>query len=373
MIGYQDCLAMVLPILRTTEPIDAIDSILRVPEQPIPTASGAPDGRRKVGSRSKARPWSSYEDQRLLAGIHRFGLDDWQRLAIFVGNGRTKFQCCQRWTRGLDPKLSKDEWTPDLDDKLLQLIAIHGEKSWTRLAVDFGNRCDVQCRYRYKQLLKEERFAERMAAARAKVTADPSEALRDSRTKTQPPPPPAAAAQWPPLFPFGQMAPSLYPPGYTPMYLMPPGQQVFSGMYGMPQAPQPPGQLINLMQQGPAGPPQFVIPPSQQAAAPGRFVIPASQPATAQAPFLIPASQQTAQLVMQAPQPMEVGAAQGQVAAAAEGQENADIPKQPSVQFSFEEQLSAQPSVVDWQSLRLSPSPSNFFGISPMPSLGFGS
>jgi hypothetical protein len=49
------------------------------------------------------------------------------------------------------------------------------------------------------------------------------------------------------------------------------------------------------------------------------------------------------------------------------------IPQQPSIPFSLTEQISGQPSIVDWQTIKLSPSPSNFFGISPMPSLGFGS
>jgi hypothetical protein len=58
------------------------------------------------------------------------------------------------------------------------------------------------------------------------------------------------------------------------------------------------------------------------------------------------------------------GAAGGEPAAAVSGQN--------SVQFQFEEQLSGQASMYDWQSLRVSPSGGSFFGISPMPSLGFG-
>ena len=73
-------------------------------------------------------------------------------MAQFVGNSRTKAQCCQRWSRGLDPKISKIQWTREEDQKLLDLVAQYGQKSWTKIAAEFGNRCDVQCRYRYKQL-----------------------------------------------------------------------------------------------------------------------------------------------------------------------------------------------------------------------------
>jgi hypothetical protein len=39
------------------------------------------------------RQWNPYEDNRLFAGIHRFGFDFWQFVTSFVENGRTKAQC----------------------------------------------------------------------------------------------------------------------------------------------------------------------------------------------------------------------------------------------------------------------------------------
>jgi hypothetical protein len=330
-ISYQDCLAMVLPIVRATTPIDTIDTILRVPENPIPVPPSLPEERRKAGSRSKAKSWSTYEDHRLLAGIHRFGTDDWHRLALFVGNGRTKFQCCQRWSRGLDPKISKTEWTPELDQKLLELVAIHGEKNWTRVAFDFGNRCDVQCRYRYKQLQKEEQFQAKMGEARGKAAAGQIELPAKPMPPIAPPLAPWAMPQYSPYPPMPppvyQAMPPVYPLQTAPMYLMPQRPPGFPGLY------QAPGQGQ-----------QEMFPLMLQPMVMAQYQPPASAATTAQAA--------------------------GPVAPA--GPDKPAIPAQASVQFSFDEHLSGQSSAVDWQSLRLSPSASNFFGISPMPSLGFG-
>jgi hypothetical protein len=58
----------------------------------------------------------------------------------------------QRWSRGLNPSISKSPWSAEEDAKLLTLVTKLGTKSWTRIASDLGKRCDVQCRYRFKQL-----------------------------------------------------------------------------------------------------------------------------------------------------------------------------------------------------------------------------
>jgi hypothetical protein len=143
-------------------------------------------------SRARAHLWTSYEDQRLLAGMHRFGMDNWQIIANFVGNGRTKAQCSQRWFRGLDPSISKDHWSVEQDTKLIELVAYYGDKSWRRIASELGDRCDVQCRYRYKQLEKEPEFASRFELGLA-------------RAKSAPPPPPKVIA--PRAKPFGHLIP----------------------------------------------------------------------------------------------------------------------------------------------------------------------
>jgi hypothetical protein len=128
---------------------------------------------RPIEPRRKIREWTQWEDQRLLAGIYRYGLGNWRSIADFVGNDRTRAQCCQRWCRGLDPNIVKGNWTRETDEQLLALVALHGNKCWTQIAAELGNRCDVQCRYRYHQLAKSPNFEERMAFAREKTAGMP--------------------------------------------------------------------------------------------------------------------------------------------------------------------------------------------------------
>jgi hypothetical protein len=176
LISYQDCVSALVPLIGTSKPIDRLEAILCTPQVPLPACPAWSIPPNLQDSRAKTHPWSAYEDQRLLAGLHRFGFDAWAVIAAFVGNGRTKAQCSQRWARGLDPKICKDHWPADQDERLIELVVLYGEKSWTRIASELGNRCDVQCRYRYKQLQKEPGFEQRRAAAveRAqKITAPP--------------------------------------------------------------------------------------------------------------------------------------------------------------------------------------------------------
>jgi hypothetical protein len=72
----------------------------------------------------------------------------------------------------------KATWTAEQDEQLLMLVALYGEKCWTRVAMGIGNRCDVQCRYRYNVLKKSEGFSGRFATASSRVHKCPALAGR---------------------------------------------------------------------------------------------------------------------------------------------------------------------------------------------------
>ena len=109
------------------KPVLRLQQIMSVDECPLPAtgdlffASGS--DLRSLNPRKKARPWTEQEDTRLLAGIFRFGLDSWKAVAEFVGSGRSQAQCSQRWNRGLDPRLSRVQWSTD-EDFWVRRIAI---------------------------------------------------------------------------------------------------------------------------------------------------------------------------------------------------------------------------------------------------------
>ena len=145
-------------LVGTWQPLEHLREIMEIGSEPIPEFKEQANENENETKREKSRPWSNYEDQRLIAGIMRYGLDNWTSISRFVGNSRTRAQCSQRWTRGLDPKISKAQWTQQEENALMQLIQIHGNKAWTIISVHMRNRSDVQCRYKYKQLLKEKRI-----------------------------------------------------------------------------------------------------------------------------------------------------------------------------------------------------------------------
>ncbi|OHT07315.1 Myb-like DNA-binding domain containing protein [Tritrichomonas foetus] len=179
-------------ILGTTKPLDRIATILQTSDVPIPNFQVVPVSGPKMGYsnyggcfengyhqnayrnkscsnfypqhgitigsnsmiRKLTRSWTGYEDQRLLAALHRFGLDNWQLCANYVGNGRTRAQCSQRWVRGLDPSISRTRWSDEEESQLLKLVETYGTKSWTKIAHKIKTRSDVQCRYHYKLIKK---------------------------------------------------------------------------------------------------------------------------------------------------------------------------------------------------------------------------
>ena len=149
----EQCVQQCLAAIGTADPAQKVNAIIETPTEPIASRQ-RPDLVNPKSSRSKARNWTVYEDQRLFAGVRKFGLNNWPLVAQFVGNWRTRSQCSQRWFRGLNPSLCKGPWTEQEETKLLQLVNEFGEKSWKRIASVFGNRSDVQCRYHFQQMQK---------------------------------------------------------------------------------------------------------------------------------------------------------------------------------------------------------------------------
>lgn len=175
-ITYEECHKAINKITQDCKPLEKLKTILDVPPQPLPSDSEVDlnfnfsytdsntQSKHQPASLSvlsttkkKFQNWSTIEDDRLICGIIRFGFDNWTTIANFVGNNRTRSQCNQRWTRGLDPHISRDQWTTEESQKLYSLVQIHGEKSWTHIASVMGNRSDIQCRYHFYQMTKRSR------------------------------------------------------------------------------------------------------------------------------------------------------------------------------------------------------------------------
>jgi len=157
-IGVDECKNLLDPLLKNHHPREWLEMILSTNDIPIPIQGN--DDPKEKGIRKKTRSWTTYEDQRLVAGIHKYGLENWGKISCFVGSGRTRAQCVQRWKRGLNPNISKDHWTPLEEEKLIVLVKERGLNGWTSISHELGSRTDVQCRYHYIQMKKENRVPE---------------------------------------------------------------------------------------------------------------------------------------------------------------------------------------------------------------------
>jgi len=155
-VGFEEAQQVFFSLIGRDEPLQNLRLIVEMPDEPLTfTETEISESEDSQTLRRKTRPWTALEDQRLLAGIYRFGLDNWTTISNFIGNGRTRAQCCQRWARGLNPCISKELWSYEEDLKLIDLVRTYGDKSWTKIASLMGNRSDVQCRYHYYQVQRD--------------------------------------------------------------------------------------------------------------------------------------------------------------------------------------------------------------------------
>jgi hypothetical protein len=103
--------------------VERLQEIFSVPDESLPQPSppGFVFGSRRT--RIQTHNWTTPEDNRLLAGIRKFGVQSaWAAIAKFVGNSRSRSQYSQRWIRVLDPRICKSGWTCDEDKRLLELV-----------------------------------------------------------------------------------------------------------------------------------------------------------------------------------------------------------------------------------------------------------
>jgi hypothetical protein len=106
--------------------------------------------REKLNPERKRTPWTYTEEQQLKALVSELGPGRWSVIAAHLP-GRTAMDCLLRWRRCLDPRISRAPWSPLEDEKLKELVSVHGRR-WSLISQLMGNRSDIQClqRWTYK-------------------------------------------------------------------------------------------------------------------------------------------------------------------------------------------------------------------------------
>ncbi|KAK0156367.1 Myb-related protein B [Merluccius polli] len=71
------------------------------------------------------------------------------RLYSYVPQNHSEQQCQHRWFKVLDPDLVKGPWTKEEDEKVIELVNMHGNKQWALVAKHLKGRLGKQCRERW--------------------------------------------------------------------------------------------------------------------------------------------------------------------------------------------------------------------------------
>jgi hypothetical protein len=100
----------------------------------------------KVRLHSKNK-FSPEEDDRLTRIVEKYGESNWKAIAAELGSRNCR-QCRERWKNYLDPSLTKEPWSSEEDELLLDLYKTHGSQ-WSRIAKSFPSRTDVNCKNRW--------------------------------------------------------------------------------------------------------------------------------------------------------------------------------------------------------------------------------
>jgi hypothetical protein len=107
--------------------------------------------------------WTRQEDEIIITYVRTYGCKSWTKLAKMLP-GRIGKQCRERWMNHLNPDLSRDQWTPEEDELLMELHAEFGN-SWSKIAARMPRRADNMIKNRWYSTLSKKSVQEVAVAA----------------------------------------------------------------------------------------------------------------------------------------------------------------------------------------------------------------
>mmetsp|Transcript_1525 Transcript_1525/g.5226 ORF Transcript_1525/g.5226 Transcript_1525/m.5226 type:complete len:523 (-) Transcript_1525:1300-2868(-) len=100
--------------------------------------------------------WTDEDDKKLKAAVLLHNEKNWKEIAKMMDNRYTETQCLNRYKKVLNPNVVKGPWTEEEDQKLMQLVKLHGAKKWSMIAIKIPGRISKQCRERWVNSLNPE-------------------------------------------------------------------------------------------------------------------------------------------------------------------------------------------------------------------------
>lgn len=79
------------------------------------------------GVKTEKARWTDSEDANLRLAVVQHDFKNWKLIASHLP-GKTEVQCLHRWTKVLNPDLTKGPWTEDEDKLVLSLVTKHGAR-----------------------------------------------------------------------------------------------------------------------------------------------------------------------------------------------------------------------------------------------------
>lgn len=98
------------------------------------------------------RSWTPEEDKRLIELVNQDGGNCWSQIATHL-EGRVGKQCRERWRNHLDPNIRRDSFSPEDDDRILELVLELGTR-WSKIAQRLAGRTENAVKNRYHCFLK---------------------------------------------------------------------------------------------------------------------------------------------------------------------------------------------------------------------------
>ena len=94
------------------------------------------------------RWWTVEEDEKLREVVSLHGPKNWKVIAKYFTD-RSDVQCLHRWQKVLNPELTKGPWSAEEDEVLVKLVKKHGPRNWSMIASNLPGRIGKQCRERW--------------------------------------------------------------------------------------------------------------------------------------------------------------------------------------------------------------------------------
>jgi len=98
-------------------------------------------------------PWTTEEDQKLIAWVKAEGPTKWAQCANFI-KGRSGKQCRERWFNSLNPNVKKGNWSKEEDELIFDLYQKYGS-SWSKIAKLLPGRTENAIKNRFYSTLRK--------------------------------------------------------------------------------------------------------------------------------------------------------------------------------------------------------------------------